>query len=234
MCAWAALLPHRARCTMSSSTRISVRRLTGQIDARAWLKVAAGMLLALCRGGQDAILRRPRPGGGTGRHSRLKICRPHGHASSILALGTTDGCRPSWAIDEMNFCSHCGSRVTFRVPPGDHLPRYICDSCGTIHYQNPRVVVGVVPEYEGPHPDLQARHRAAQGLLDRARPASWRTASRSSRARPAEAHEEADGGGGDRFAAVRGEHPRRASGARLLPRPAAPCRSSARGRKASR
>jgi ADP-ribose pyrophosphatase YjhB (NUDIX family) len=48
----------------------------------------------------------------------------------------------------MNFCSHCGSRVAYRVPPGDQLPRYICDSCGTIHYQNPRVVVGCVPELE--------------------------------------------------------------------------------------
>ncbi len=51
--------------------------------------------------------------------------------------------------DPMNFCSNCGSKVAFRVPPGDHLPRYICDSCGTIHYQNPRVVVGCVPEHEG-------------------------------------------------------------------------------------
>ena len=49
----------------------------------------------------------------------------------------------------MNFCSHCGNRVAFRVPPGDHLPRFVCDSCGTIHYQNPRVVVGCVPEHEG-------------------------------------------------------------------------------------
>lgn len=49
----------------------------------------------------------------------------------------------------MNFCNHCGARVEFRVPPGDHLPRYICDACGTIHYQNPRLVVGCVPEYEG-------------------------------------------------------------------------------------
>lgn len=46
----------------------------------------------------------------------------------------------------MNFCSHCGARVTLRVPPGDHLPRYICDACGVIHYQNPRLVVGCVPE----------------------------------------------------------------------------------------
>jgi len=49
----------------------------------------------------------------------------------------------------MNFCNQCGAKVAFRVPPGDHLPRYICDSCGTIHYQNPRLVVGCVPEYEG-------------------------------------------------------------------------------------
>jgi ADP-ribose pyrophosphatase YjhB (NUDIX family) len=49
----------------------------------------------------------------------------------------------------MNFCSNCGSRVTHRIPPGDHLPRFVCDSCGIIHYQNPRIVVGCVPEYEG-------------------------------------------------------------------------------------
>lgn len=49
----------------------------------------------------------------------------------------------------MTFCSQCGARLTTRVPPGDHLPRYVCESCGTIHYQNPRLVVGCVPEHEG-------------------------------------------------------------------------------------
>lgn len=49
----------------------------------------------------------------------------------------------------MKFCSQCGSRVTQRIPPGDHLPRFVCDACGTIHYQNPRIVVGCVPEHEG-------------------------------------------------------------------------------------
>jgi len=49
----------------------------------------------------------------------------------------------------MNFCSNCGSRVAHRIPPGDHLPRFVCDSCGVIHYENPRVVVGCVPEFEG-------------------------------------------------------------------------------------
>jgi ADP-ribose pyrophosphatase YjhB (NUDIX family) len=35
------------------------------------------------------------------------------------------------------------------VPPGDSLPRYLCDQCGVIHYQNPLLVVGAIPEYEG-------------------------------------------------------------------------------------
>src|ERR1700748_2545031 len=49
----------------------------------------------------------------------------------------------------MNFCNQCGAKVEFRIPPGDHLPRYICASCGTIHYENPRIVVGCVPDYQG-------------------------------------------------------------------------------------
>ncbi|HQW08012.1 MAG TPA: NUDIX hydrolase [Steroidobacteraceae bacterium] len=49
----------------------------------------------------------------------------------------------------MNFCSHCGSPVIRKVPEGDHLPRHVCDHCGTIHYQNPKLVVGCVPEDGG-------------------------------------------------------------------------------------
>jgi ADP-ribose pyrophosphatase YjhB (NUDIX family) len=49
----------------------------------------------------------------------------------------------------MNFCSHCGSsRLEFRVPQGDTLPRFVCANCGTIHYQNPKVVVGCLPEWQ--------------------------------------------------------------------------------------
>lgn len=44
----------------------------------------------------------------------------------------------------MNFCSQCGNPVTLRIPPGDNLPRHICIECATIHYQNPKIVVGAV------------------------------------------------------------------------------------------
>jgi ADP-ribose pyrophosphatase YjhB (NUDIX family) len=49
----------------------------------------------------------------------------------------------------MNFCSNCGTRVVLKVPEGDHLPRHVCPSCGIVHYLNPKVVVGSVPEYQG-------------------------------------------------------------------------------------
>jgi ADP-ribose pyrophosphatase YjhB (NUDIX family) len=49
----------------------------------------------------------------------------------------------------MNFCNKCGARVVLRTPEGDHLPRYVCETCGTIHYENPRLVVGCVPEHAG-------------------------------------------------------------------------------------
>jgi ADP-ribose pyrophosphatase YjhB (NUDIX family) len=39
--------------------------------------------------------------------------------------------------------------VARRVPPGDTLARWVCDQCGDIHYENPRLIVGTVPEYEG-------------------------------------------------------------------------------------
>jgi ADP-ribose pyrophosphatase YjhB (NUDIX family) len=49
----------------------------------------------------------------------------------------------------MKFCANCGAPVGRRVPPGDSLPRFVCDACGEIHYQNPKMVVGVVAEYQG-------------------------------------------------------------------------------------
>ena len=48
----------------------------------------------------------------------------------------------------MNFCSHCGAPVRREIPAGDDRPRFVCDQCATIHYQNPRVVVGTIPEWE--------------------------------------------------------------------------------------
>lgn len=48
----------------------------------------------------------------------------------------------------MKFCSECGSPVELRIPPGDDRPRHICTICAVIHYQNPKIVVGAIPEWE--------------------------------------------------------------------------------------
>ena len=45
----------------------------------------------------------------------------------------------------MNYCSSCGSAVARRVPNGDNRERFVCDACGTIHYQNPKIVTGCLP-----------------------------------------------------------------------------------------
>jgi len=47
----------------------------------------------------------------------------------------------------MNFCSHCGHKVQLTIPAGDTQPRHVCTSCGKVHYVNPLIVVGCVPEH---------------------------------------------------------------------------------------
>lgn len=48
----------------------------------------------------------------------------------------------------MNYCSYCAAPVIFEIPQADNRPRYICTSCGRIHYQNPQMVVGCIPVWD--------------------------------------------------------------------------------------
>ncbi|MDB5959972.1 MAG: ADP-ribose pyrophosphatase [Massilia sp.] len=48
----------------------------------------------------------------------------------------------------MNFCSECAHPVALAIPEGDNRPRFVCTQCGTIHYQNPKLVVGSIPIWE--------------------------------------------------------------------------------------
>jgi len=49
----------------------------------------------------------------------------------------------------VKFCSACGATVSLLVPEGDTRERFVCDNCRTIHYQNPNIVAGSIPEWEG-------------------------------------------------------------------------------------
>lgn len=48
----------------------------------------------------------------------------------------------------MKFCSECAHPVSLTVPAGDNRPRYVCGHCATIHYQNPKMVLGSIPVWE--------------------------------------------------------------------------------------
>ncbi len=48
----------------------------------------------------------------------------------------------------MKFCSECGAPVELRQPSDDNRPRHVCTICATIHYQNPKLVIGAIPEWE--------------------------------------------------------------------------------------
>ncbi len=46
----------------------------------------------------------------------------------------------------MKYCSNCGNLVSKAVPEGDNRERWVCSDCDYVHYQNPKIVVGCVPE----------------------------------------------------------------------------------------
>lgn len=45
----------------------------------------------------------------------------------------------------MNFCGKCAAPLSRRTPPGDDRPRDVCDTCGAIFYENPKIVAGCIP-----------------------------------------------------------------------------------------
>ena len=48
----------------------------------------------------------------------------------------------------MKFCPDCGAAVELRCPPDDNRLRHVCPTCATIHYHNPKLVIGSIPEWE--------------------------------------------------------------------------------------
>jgi ADP-ribose pyrophosphatase YjhB (NUDIX family) len=51
-------------------------------------------------------------------------------------------------VPALNYCSVCGRATEIRVPDGDNRMRAVCPGCSTIHYQNPKIVVGCLPVWE--------------------------------------------------------------------------------------
>jgi len=49
----------------------------------------------------------------------------------------------------MIFCSNCGQQVVEKIPEGDSRLRFVCEACKIVHYQNPKIVAGCLPEWNG-------------------------------------------------------------------------------------
>jgi ADP-ribose pyrophosphatase YjhB (NUDIX family) len=58
-------------------------------------------------------------------------------------------CTQASITGHMKFCSNCGQAVEARIPPGDQRLRFVCIACDTIHYENPRIITGCIPEWQG-------------------------------------------------------------------------------------
>jgi ADP-ribose pyrophosphatase YjhB (NUDIX family) len=57
--------------------------------------------------------------------------------------------RPSFPFSlVIKFCNHCGHPVVLRIPEGDGVFRHVCTKCAHIQYQNPRIIVGCIAEFD--------------------------------------------------------------------------------------
>jgi ADP-ribose pyrophosphatase YjhB (NUDIX family) len=48
----------------------------------------------------------------------------------------------------MRFCHECGAAVAITRPKDDTADRHVCTACATIHYINPKIIVGAVCSWE--------------------------------------------------------------------------------------
>ena len=48
----------------------------------------------------------------------------------------------------MKYCSECGKPVDLIILADDNRRRYVYISCGIVHHQNPKLVVGCISEWE--------------------------------------------------------------------------------------
>lgn len=49
----------------------------------------------------------------------------------------------------MKFCPKCGGKLTEKLLPTEDRARLVCDRCGHIFYQNPKLVAGTIPIQDG-------------------------------------------------------------------------------------
>jgi ADP-ribose pyrophosphatase YjhB (NUDIX family) len=64
----------------------------------------------------------------------------------------------------VKYCPDCGARIVRSLAPGDSRTRTVCDSCGAIHYHNPKVLVFCMAYWGGSILLCRRAHAPARGL----------------------------------------------------------------------
>lgn len=49
----------------------------------------------------------------------------------------------------IKYCQYCGGKTELKIPGNDDHIRAVCTECKAIHYQNPKIITGVIVEHEG-------------------------------------------------------------------------------------
>ncbi|TDP01122.1 NUDIX hydrolase [Marinomonas balearica] len=49
----------------------------------------------------------------------------------------------------MRYCPKCGHQVVMSIPAGDNRERAVCPQCHHIDYDNPRLITGTIPLFDG-------------------------------------------------------------------------------------
>ena len=68
---------------------------------------------------------------------------------SVVAMSRLRRCRGRRIIDSMASYPETGGPIRRTIPAGDNMERLVCDGCGYILYENPKVVVGAVAVLAG-------------------------------------------------------------------------------------
>ena len=62
------------------------------------------------------------------------------------------------------YCIQCSHALIKQIPEHDNVLRDVCPNCSYIHYQNPKIIVGVIPTY---HQKIMLCRRAIEPAYDK-------------------------------------------------------------------
>ena len=51
--------------------------------------------------------------------------------------------------ESMKYCSTCAKPLLWHIPQGDNQYRHACNHCDIVYYNNPKIIVGTLPVWQG-------------------------------------------------------------------------------------